>query len=244
MKLTCTSCGRKGHIVSNCFRTLGYLECWGVRPRGRLPSTAGCGSSSTNHRSATDPARMNAVSFAPQPQHSANALTSSDRIGLTETPLILEESTPPIDSVLTPLPTQELAPSPTTPIESSPDPDSTSATDTEPVLSNSQPAVLVDIDTPLAVAETSTSTSVSLPQIETTTTPVVLDLPPEAATPTQEYGRGLRTRVYQESFRIMFFNLYHRLLLVLRLLHMHLSSTLIVRDFQKLIATFLLPSHL
>ena len=69
MKLTCTSCGRKGHLATNCFRTLGYPEWWGDRPRGRLsPGTRrGGGSSTAASRSAsTDLARANTVTLAPQ----------------------------------------------------------------------------------------------------------------------------------------------------------------------------------
>ena len=84
MKLVCTSCGRKGHIASNCFRTLGYPDWRGDRPRGRSTSGTVRGSSSAyTHPSSTDPAQANAVSHGPPLQHSANTITSSDRIGLT-----------------------------------------------------------------------------------------------------------------------------------------------------------------
>lgn len=82
MKLTCTSCGRKGHLASNCFRTLGYPEWWGDRPRARLSSATGRGTNTTQ-RSSTDLARANVVSLTPQLQHSGSTITSSDRIGLT-----------------------------------------------------------------------------------------------------------------------------------------------------------------
>ena len=65
MKLTCTSCGRKGHLTSNCFRTLGYPEWWGDRPRARLSSATGRGTNTTTQRSSTDLARANAVSYSP-----------------------------------------------------------------------------------------------------------------------------------------------------------------------------------
>ncbi|KAF2569322.1 hypothetical protein F2Q68_00025385 [Brassica cretica] len=83
MKLTCTSCGRKGHLASNCFRTLGYHEWWGDWPRARLSSATRRGTNTTTQRSSTDLARPNAVSLTPQLQHSASTITSSDRIGLT-----------------------------------------------------------------------------------------------------------------------------------------------------------------
>ena len=84
MKLTCTSCGRKGHLATNCFRTLGYLEWWGDRPRGRLPSGNGLGISTTSYRpSSTDPIKANTVTLAPQQQHSTNMITSADRVGFT-----------------------------------------------------------------------------------------------------------------------------------------------------------------
>ena len=87
MKLTCTSCGRKGHLATNCFRTLGYPEWWGDRPRGRLsPGNGRGGGSSTaaSRSSSIDLARANTVTLAPQQQqHSANMITSADRVGFT-----------------------------------------------------------------------------------------------------------------------------------------------------------------
>ena len=87
MKLTCTSCGRKGHLATNCFRTLGYPEWWGDRPRGGLsPANGrGGGTSTTASRSpSTDLAKAHAVTLAPQQQqHTTNMITSADRVGFT-----------------------------------------------------------------------------------------------------------------------------------------------------------------
>lgn len=38
MKLHCSSCGRNGHLASNCFRTLGYPDWWGELPRDHINS--------------------------------------------------------------------------------------------------------------------------------------------------------------------------------------------------------------
>ena len=82
MKLTCASCGRKGHLATNCFRTLGYPEWWGDRPRGVLTQSNGRGASaSTPRSSSTDLARANAVTLLSQ--HFANAISDSDCIGFT-----------------------------------------------------------------------------------------------------------------------------------------------------------------
>ncbi|KAF3522086.1 hypothetical protein F2Q69_00047249 [Brassica cretica] len=38
MKQHCSSCGRNGHLASNCFCTLGYPEWWGELQRGKQSS--------------------------------------------------------------------------------------------------------------------------------------------------------------------------------------------------------------
>ena len=83
MKLLCSSCGRKGHLATNCFRSLGYPDWWGDRPRGRFQTSNGQGTSSPSSRQpSAAPARVNAVTTSTQ-QHSANTLTATDRVGLT-----------------------------------------------------------------------------------------------------------------------------------------------------------------
>ncbi|XP_056846267.1 uncharacterized protein LOC130497478 [Raphanus sativus] len=82
MKLLCSSCNRKGHLAANCFRSLGYPEWWGDRPRARLQTSGRGTSTPVSRQQSAAPARANAITL-PQPQHSANLITSEDRVGLT-----------------------------------------------------------------------------------------------------------------------------------------------------------------
>lgn len=86
-KMLCTSCGKRGHLADGCFRTLGYPEWWGDRPKGRQNMgrgrEAGAGTASLQNR--YEPPRANAVQVpaAAHTTQAANLITSQDRVGLT-----------------------------------------------------------------------------------------------------------------------------------------------------------------
>lgn len=79
MKLHCSNCNCNVHLSTNCFWSLGYLSWWGDRPRSRIPSVSGCGSQLPT----SSTPRANTVMTSASSNHSTNALTASDRIGLT-----------------------------------------------------------------------------------------------------------------------------------------------------------------
>lgn len=90
--LTCTLCGRHGHLAENCFKKIGYPAWWGERTRNKSGST-------TQHHSAAgsqskgktqEPARANHVSASHVgsssvgPYASLNSvITPADRVGFS-----------------------------------------------------------------------------------------------------------------------------------------------------------------
>lgn len=77
-RLLCSSCGRNGHLAENCFRTLGYPDWWGDRPRNKNTPGRGDGNSTSRGTSAS-----RAPSTNQAPPARANAVTTSDRLGFS-----------------------------------------------------------------------------------------------------------------------------------------------------------------
>ncbi|CAA7029625.1 unnamed protein product [Microthlaspi erraticum] len=77
-RLLCSSCGRNGHVAENCFRTPGYPDWWGDRPRNKNTLGRGGGNSTSRGTSA-----CRAPSTNQAPPARANAVTTSDRLGFS-----------------------------------------------------------------------------------------------------------------------------------------------------------------
>lgn len=78
----CTSCGKKGHEASSCFKIIGYPEWWPDKPRprvgGRGAQQGGRGGGSNPRANATQILSANTAGM-----NSAGRITDSDRVGLT-----------------------------------------------------------------------------------------------------------------------------------------------------------------
>lgn len=72
-KLRCTSCGNRGQLAVSCFRTVGYPEWWGDRPKGKPNTSRGRGAAPAQRLVETP--RANTVqTFAAASVHSANLI--------------------------------------------------------------------------------------------------------------------------------------------------------------------------